>query len=103
MARAFPAAWAGRKYSIKTAAALRAFLRVVPDVILQLRESGAEITDARAIGAILAPWSERVGDQRFETDGEWARKQAGGTRATVDVLARELRDALRPRASAGIR
>jgi hypothetical protein len=32
---------------------------------------------------------------RFETDGEWRRKLAGGTRGTVDLLAKELRDAMK--------
>jgi hypothetical protein len=95
--RVFPKAWGGRKYSIKTAVALRAFLRVVPDVISRLREARAGLSDARAIGDVLAPWGERIGDSRFETEGEWKRKLAGGTRATVEILARELRDALRPR------
>src|SRR5438477_6619049 len=31
VAKVFPRAWSGKRYSIKTAAALRAFLRVVPD------------------------------------------------------------------------
>ena len=30
-----------------------------------------------------------------EVDGEWKLKLAGGTRGTVEVLTRELRDALR--------
>src|SRR6266849_5188206 len=34
----FPSAWAGRKYSIKTGAALRAFIRVAPDVMARSRE-----------------------------------------------------------------
>jgi hypothetical protein len=29
------------------------------------------------------------------TEGEWRQKLAGGTRGTVETLARELRDALR--------
>jgi len=95
VAHTFPRAWNGRKYSIKTATALRAFLRVVPDVLSALHSARAEVLDARAIGQILAPWSERVGDARFETDGEWRERQAGGTRGTVSVLAEELRRALR--------
>jgi DGQHR domain-containing protein len=95
IAQAFPRAWNGRKYSIKTATALRAFLRVVPDVLEGLRREGADVLDARAIGRVLAPWSERIGDARFETDGEWKAKLAGGTRATVSALAQELRRALR--------
>ena len=38
LAGVFPTAWAGRKYSIKTGAALRAFIRVAPDVMARARE-----------------------------------------------------------------
>jgi hypothetical protein len=31
----------------------------------------------------------------FETEGEWEKNLAGGTRGTVEILVRELRDALR--------
>ena len=95
IARVFPKAWVGRKYSIKTAMALRAFLRVVPDVLKAVRGAGGDPLEARAIGEAIGPWGELVGDSRFETEGEWRQKQAGGTRGTVEVLARELRGALR--------
>jgi len=92
---AFPRAWAGKKYSIKTGAAVRAFIRVAPDVMERAREIGKDAFDAHAIRRAIAPWGERLGDRRFETEGEWKRRLAGGTRSTVEVLARELRDALR--------
>ena len=95
IARVFPRAWVGRKYSIKTGTALRAFLRVVPDVLNAVRKSGGDVLDAHAIGRVVAPWAELIGDSRFETESEWRQKQAGGTRGTVEVLARELRAALR--------
>jgi DGQHR domain-containing protein len=95
IARVFPKAWVGRKYSIKTAMALRAFLRVVPDVMRAVREQTPDVADSHAIARAIAPWSEHVGDARFETEGEWRAKQAGGTRGTVETLARELRSALR--------
>ena len=38
---------------------------------------------------------ERLRERRFETEGEWKLKLAGGTRGTVEALSRELRDALR--------
>jgi DGQHR domain-containing protein len=95
VARVFPRAWVGRKYSIKTATALRAFLTVVPAVLKTIRAAGDDVLDAHAIARAIAPWGELVGDQRFETEGEWRQKLAGGTRGTVDVLARELRSALR--------
>jgi DGQHR domain-containing protein len=91
----FPAAWAGRKYSIKTGAALRAFIRAAPDVMARTRELKREPFDVNAIREAIKPWSERLRDRRFETEGEWKLKLAGGTRGTVEILTRELRDALR--------
>jgi DGQHR domain-containing protein len=91
----FPAAWAGRKYSIKTGAALRAFIRVTPDVMARTRELRRDPFDLHAIREAIKPWGERLRDRRFETEGEWKLKLAGGTRGTVELLARELREALR--------
>src|SRR6478609_8860383 len=85
----FGAAWNGRKYSIKSATALRAFIRVAPDVVRRLDQEHADRTDFRAIGRVIAPWGRRIGDLRFETEGAWKRH---GT--TVDSLAKELRLAL---------
>jgi hypothetical protein len=85
----FGAAWNGRKYSIKSATALRAFVRVAPDVIQRLDQEHAERTDFRAIGRVIAPWGRRIGNMRFETDAAWKR-----TGTTVDALAKELRLAL---------
>lgn len=90
----FETAWHGRKYSIKTGMALRAFLRVVPDVVAAVRANRREPADAAAIREVIAPWGERIGDARFETEKEWRQKLAGGTSSTVDQLARELRSAL---------
>lgn len=89
IALVFGAAWNGRKYSIRSAMALRAFIRVAPDVIRRLDQEHAERTDFRAIGRVIAPWGRRIGDARFETEGAWKR---GGT--TVDLLTKELRLAL---------
>lgn len=96
IAQTFPQAWAGRKYSIKTGTALRAFIRVAPDVMARARELRGDPYEARALREALRPWAERLGDRRFETEGEWRLKLSGGTRGTVETLARELRDALRP-------
>src|SRR4026209_1319681 len=85
----FEGAWNGRKYAIKSASALRAFVRVAPDVIRRLDQEHADRTDFRAIGRVIAPWGRRIGDLRFETAG--ARKRTG---TTVDALAKELRLAL---------
>ena len=93
----FGAAWQGRKYSIKSATALRAFVRVAPDVVRRLNQEHVDRTDFRAIGRVIAPWGRRIGDQRFETEGAWKR---GGT--TVDSLARELKLALEYPEGAGV-
>jgi len=97
VALVFGGAWSGRKYSIKSATALKAFIRVAPDVIRRLDQEHAERTDYRAIGRVIAPWGRRIGDLRFETEGAWKRS---GT--TVDGLARELRLALQYPEGAGI-
>jgi DGQHR domain-containing protein len=89
IALVFGGAWNGRKYSIRSATALRAFIRVAPDVVLRLDQEHVERGDFRAIGRVIAPWGRRIGDVRFETEGAWKR---GGT--TVESLARELRLAL---------
>jgi DGQHR domain-containing protein len=95
LSQTFPQAWAGRKYSIKTGTALRAFIRVAPDVMARARELRGDPYEMKAIRDALRPWAERLGDRRFETEGAWRQKPAGGTRGTVETLARELRDALR--------
>ncbi|MGB7219077.1 MAG: DGQHR domain-containing protein [Vicinamibacterales bacterium] len=89
IALVFGGAWNGRKYSIRSAAALRAFIRVAPDVVRRLDQEHADRADFRAIGRVIAPWGRRIGDLRFETEGAWKRS---GT--TVDGLAKELRLAL---------
>jgi DGQHR domain-containing protein len=93
----FGAAWGGRKYSIRSATALRAFVRVAPDIVRRLDQQHADRMDFRAIGRVIAPWGRRIGDLRFETDGAW--KRAG---TTVDSLARELRLALEYPEGAGV-
>lgn len=93
LAKVFDSAWSGRKYSIKTGVALRAFLRVVPAVISKAAEHG-EFWSAAAIGAALTPWDDRIGSVRFETDGQWRAKVGGSTTETTRLLARELEAAL---------
>ena len=93
----FGAAWVGRKYSIKSATALRAFVRVSPDVIRRLDQEHVDRSDFRAIGRVIAPWGRRIGDLRFESEGAWKRS---GT--TVESLARELKLALEYPEGAGI-
>ena len=93
----FGVAWNGRKYSIKSATALRAFIRVAPDVVRRLDQEHADRTDYRAIGRVIAPWGRRIGNVRFESEGVW--KRAG---TTVDSLARELKLALEYPEGAGV-
>ena len=97
VAQVFGAAWNGRKYSIRTASALRAFVRVAPDVIRRLDQERADRTDFRAIGRVIAPWGRRIGDLRFETEGAWKRNGS-----SVEQLAKELRLALQYPEGAGI-
>ncbi len=97
IATLFESAWNGRKYSVKSATALRAFIRVAPDVIQRIDQQHADRTDYRAIGRVIAPWGRRIGALRFETDGAWKRQ---GT--TVDALAKELRLALQYPEGAGV-
>ena len=87
VAQVFNAAWNGRKYSIRSAPALRAFIRVAPDVIRRLDQEHADRTDFRAIGRVISPWGRRIGDLRFETQGAWKQ-------TSVEQLAKELRLAL---------
>ena len=97
VAQVFGAAWNGRKYSIRTAPALRAFVRVAPDVIRRLDQERADRTDFRAIGRVIAPWGRRIGDLQFETEGAWKRNGS-----SVEQLAKELRLALQYPEGAGI-
>jgi DGQHR domain-containing protein len=91
----FPNAWSGRKYSIKTGAALRAFIRVSPDVMARSKELKKDAFDHFGIREAIKPWADRIGEARFETEGEWRKKLGGGTRGTVELLTRELRDAMK--------
>ena len=97
VAQVFGAAWNGRKYSIRTAPALRAFVRVAPDVIRRLDQERADRTDFRAIGRVIAPWGRRIGDLRFETEGAWKRNGS-----SVEQLTKELRLALQYPEGAGL-
>jgi len=58
-------------------------------VLTTLRLDADVLAYFRAIGRVIAPWGRRIGDLRFETEGQWKR---GGT--TVESLAKELKLAL---------
>jgi len=93
IAHVFAQAWNGKKYSIKSTMALRAFIQVTPDVLARaLVVGGASRADA--LRTVLAPWGERVGSARFETAIAWRAKIAGGGKETTRLLARELLAAL---------
>jgi len=93
IARVFATAWDGKKYSIKTATALRAFLQVTPEILARALAVG-EASRADALHTVLAPWADRIGNGRFESAGAWRAKIAGGGKQTTRLLARELVDAL---------
>src|SRR5438477_6353935 len=63
VAGVFPSAWAGRKYSIKTGAALRAFIRVAPDVMARARTLKRDAFDVHAIREAVKPWGDRLKDR----------------------------------------
>src|SRR5207247_4781758 len=67
----FPAAWAGRKYSIKTGAALRAFIRAAPDVMARARELRRHPFDLNATREAIKHGRDPLRDRPFETEGEW--------------------------------
>ncbi|MCX8118738.1 MAG: DGQHR domain-containing protein [Desulfobacterota bacterium] len=90
----FPNAWSGKKYSIKTGAALRAFIRVTPDVMARSKALKNDAFDFYGIREAIRPWAHWVGEGRFETEGDWRKKLGGGTRGTVELLSRELRETL---------
>ncbi len=91
----FPGAWNNEKHSLMKTPALRAFIRVVPEVIAACREYGVDYLSAGELGRVLRRWEYRIGDRRFDTEGEWRFKSAGGGDKTVELLTRELREALR--------
>jgi DGQHR domain-containing protein len=93
IARVFPQAWDGKKYSIKSTIALRAFIQITPEVLSRALAVGGA-TRAEAIRTVLLPWADRIGSPRFETAGAWRAKIAGGGKETTRLLARELVAAL---------
>lgn len=94
VARVFEEAWggSGKKYSIKSASALRAFIQVTPEVLARSVPLKLPVRDA--LEQTLAPWRDGVGSARFETAGVWRAKVGGGGKETTRLLARELAAAL---------
>lgn len=94
LGQVFPEAWSGRKYSIASPVAIRAFIAAAPEVIARIKAKRESVTDALAIRRALEPWKTRITSARFETAGEWQRKLAVSARKSSDLLARELMEAL---------
>ena len=59
------------------------------------REIKNDPFDYFGIRETIKGWGAGIRDERFETEGEWPRKLAGGTRGTVELLSRELGDAMK--------
>ena len=92
VARAFAGVWESKTHSVRSAIALRAFLRVSAEVAPRVYAVGG---DPRvSLHSMISPWAERVGGARFETAGAWRAKIAGGGKETTRMLARELSAAL---------
>lgn len=88
VARVFADAWGGKKHSILSLIALRAFIQASEHVAPAVWRAGG---DPRvAVRVLLAPWAERIGSSRFETAGAWRDRAAGGGKETTRALAREL-------------
>lgn len=93
VARVFSGAWVSKRHSIRSGIALRAFIQAAQPVLLCVLELGG--APRPIVREMLSNWSERVGDERFETAGAWRAKAAGGGKETTRILARELVAALR--------
>ena len=92
----FGAAWNGRSYSIKSATAPRAFIRVSPDVVRRLDQDHAERSDFVQLAESL----HRGAPHRRPALRDRGRVET--QRMTVDSLARELKLALEYPEGAGV-
>jgi len=59
-----------------------------------IRKRGGDVWSAGELDAALRPWSESIGDRRFETETVWREKMTAGKRSAVEILARELKQGL---------
>ena len=92
VAFAFGAAWQSKKHATRSTAALRAFLRVAPDVVERGLATGLNGRDA--IREVIRPWAEVIGSERFEISGAWRAKLASSGKETVRLFAKELQTVL---------
>lgn len=90
--RCFGDAWTSKRHSVISVIALRAFLQASPPVVQAVYGQGGDPRET--VRQMLAPWSVRIGSERFETAGQWRTKIAGGGKETTRALARELMAAL---------
>jgi len=65
----FPTAWTGRNIVLKTGAALRSFIRLSPDVMSRSKELKM-IPSTILVSRGDQTWGDRIGEGRFETEGE---------------------------------
>ncbi|MBK8997899.1 MAG: DGQHR domain-containing protein [Myxococcales bacterium] len=92
VARCFEQAWADKRYSILSLAALRAFIQASQHVVVVVWARGGD--PRKTLAELLGPWQSRIGSARFETAGQWRAKMGGGGKETTRALARELVAAL---------
>ena len=95
IALVFGGAWNGRKYSIRSASALRAFIRVAPDVVRRLDQEHADRTRLPR----HRPRHRAVGPPHRRPPVRDPTARGSGPGTTVDSLAKELR--LAPAVSGG--
>ncbi|MCC6526652.1 MAG: DGQHR domain-containing protein [Polyangiaceae bacterium] len=88
IARVFEAAWGSKKHSVQSLIALRAFLQA--SVLIAPRVMSAGGDPRTSLRVLLAPWTSRIGSDRFETAGAWRAKAAGGGKESTRLLSREL-------------
>jgi hypothetical protein len=94
-AHVFEKAWHGRKYSIKTGMALALSCASCPTSSRPSKPTVATLPTPTPSAKVIGTVGREHRRRRFETEGEWRQKLAGGTSSTVDQLARELRGALK--------
>jgi hypothetical protein len=92
--RSLPGAWRyDKKYALKTAAALRGFLRTTRDVLERAREGGAErVPPADQLSAMLSRWSEL--EPTFRREEFYKTYFGSGPRRAVDMIHKRLAAAL---------
>lgn len=92
VARVFEDVWTSKQYSVRSPTALRAFIQASEPVVVRVMRAGG---DPRAtLRTALGPWKERIGNERFRTEGLFKERASGGSRNAIRTLAGELIEAL---------